>query len=163
MPRVRKEKKHRGVFEREKGSNIWWVRFMDVDGKRKARCIGAFSDAVNFYEAEKVRVRKRIIAPVASHRGVRYKQLVEAALVYNEQSHRDQRNFAQRLLATLDQFGHRMADTITPAEIAEWFSQMEDEREWTPATINRYRAAMSKAFKLGIADGKVDALHESKL
>lgn len=48
-----------------------------------------------------------------------------------------------------------MADTITPAEIAEWFSQMEDEREWTPATINRYRAAMSKAFKLGIADGKV--------
>ena len=48
-----------------------------------------------------------------------------------------------------------MADTITPAEIAEWFSQMEDEREWTPATINRYRAAMSKAFKLAIADGKV--------
>jgi hypothetical protein len=26
---------------------------------------------VNFYEAEKVRVRKRILAPVASHRGVR--------------------------------------------------------------------------------------------
>ncbi|MGD0911901.1 MAG: hypothetical protein ABR928_08390 [Terracidiphilus sp.] len=48
-----------------------------------------------------------------------------------------------------------MSDTITPAEIAEWFSQMEDEREWTPATINRYSAAMSKAFKLGIADGKV--------
>ena len=155
MPRVRKVKKHRGVFEREKGSNIWWVRFVDVDGKRKATCIGSFSNAVDFYEAEKVRVRKRIIAPVASRRGVRYKQLVEAALVYNEQSHRDQRNFAQRLEATLDQFGHRMADTIITAEIAEWFSQMEDERGWTPATINRYRAAMSKAFKLGIADGKV--------
>src|ERR1039457_4407649 len=155
MPRVRKEKRHRGVFEREKGSNIWWVRFVDVDGKRKATCIGSFSNAVDFYEAEKVRVRKRIIAPVASRRGVRYKQLVEAALVYNEQSHRDQRNFAQRLEAILDQFGHRMADTIITAEIAEWFAQMEDERGWTPATINRYRAAMSKAFKLGIADGKV--------
>jgi integrase len=155
MPRVRKEKRHRGVFEREKGSNIWWVRFVDVDGKRKARCIGSFSDAVDFYEAEKVRVRKRILAPVASHRGVRYSHLVEAALIYNGQSHRDQRNFAQRLKTTLDHFGHRFADTITPAEIAEWFSEMEDEREWTPATINRYRAAMSKAFKLGIADGKV--------
>ena len=31
MPRVRKERKHRGVFEREKGSNIWWVRFVDVE------------------------------------------------------------------------------------------------------------------------------------
>jgi hypothetical protein len=32
MPRVRKEKKHRGVLEREKGSNIRWVRFVYVDG-----------------------------------------------------------------------------------------------------------------------------------
>ena len=57
MPRKAKEKKHRGVFEREKGNGIYWVRFMDVDGKRKARCIGNFSDAVNFYEGEKVRMR----------------------------------------------------------------------------------------------------------
>jgi hypothetical protein len=43
-----------------------------------------------------------------------------------------------------------VADSITPADIAEWFSKMADERDWTPATINRYRAAMSKAFKIGI-------------
>ena len=64
MPRRPREKKHRGVFEREKGSGIWWVRFVDVDGKRKARCVGNFSDAVDFYEAEKVRIRRRVIAPI---------------------------------------------------------------------------------------------------
>ena len=48
------------------------------------------------------------------------------------------------------------ADSITPAEISEWFAKMVDERDWTPATINRYRAAMSKAFKIGIQNGKVD-------
>jgi hypothetical protein len=53
MPRKAKEKKHRGVFEREKGSEIYWVRFLDVDGKRKARCIGNFSDAVNFSSRDK--------------------------------------------------------------------------------------------------------------
>jgi len=52
-------------------------------------------------------------------------------------------------------FGQRMADTIQPSEIAEWFDEMEDERNWSNATINRYRAAMSKAYKLAIADGKV--------
>ena len=49
MPRKPKEKKHRGVFERENGSGIYWVRFVEEDGKRKARCVGNFSDAVNFY------------------------------------------------------------------------------------------------------------------
>ena len=67
MPRKPKEKKHRGVFEKEKGSGIYWVRFMDVDGKRKARCVGTFSDAVNFYEAEKVRVRTRDLLPISAH------------------------------------------------------------------------------------------------
>jgi hypothetical protein len=79
MPRKPKEKKRRGVFERENGSGIYWVRFVDVDGKRKSRCVGNFSDAVNFYEAEKVRIRKRILAPIAGHRGVRYSQLVDEA------------------------------------------------------------------------------------
>jgi site-specific recombinase XerD len=157
MQRKPKEKKHRGVFEREKGSGLYWVRFVDVDGKRKARCIGNFSDAVDFYEAEKVRIRKRILAPVAGHRGVRYGVLVDEALKFSEASHRDQRVFAQRLEVTLDEFGHRVADSITPAEISEWFVKMVDERDWTPATINRYRAAMSKAFKIGIENAKVTA------
>jgi hypothetical protein len=52
-------------------------------------------------------------------------------------------------------FGQRMADTIQPSEIAEWFDEMEDERDWSNAAIKRYRAAMSKAYKLAIADGKV--------
>ena len=157
MPRKPKEKKHRGVFEKEKGSGIYWVRFMDVDGKRKARCVGTFSDAVNFYEAEKVRVRKRILAPVAGHRGVRYSQLADEALKFSEAAHRDQRSFTQRIEFTREYFGNRVADTITPADIADWFSEMARERKWTPATINRYRAALSKAFKIGIQNGKVSS------
>jgi integrase len=156
MPRKPKEKKHRGVFEREKGSGIWWVRFVDVDGKRKARCVGTFSDAVDFYEAEKVRIRRRLVAPIASHRGIRYDQLVDDALKYSETDHRDQRVFEQRLEVTREKFGHRVADSITPAEISEWFADMIRERDWSPATVNRYRAAMSKAFKLGIQNRKLD-------
>ena len=155
MPRKAKEKKLRGVFEREKGSGIFWVRFVDLDGKRKSRCIGNFSDAVNFYEAERVRIWKRILAPIASHKGIRYGQLVDEALRFSEASHPAQRGFAQRLERTRAQFGHRMADSITPAEIAEWFSNMLVRRKWTPATVNRYRAAMSKAFKIGIQNGRV--------
>jgi integrase len=155
VPRKRKEQKHKGVFERDKGSNIWWVRFTDVDGKRKARCVGTFSDACNFVDEQKVRVRKRIIAPVPSHRGVRYQQLVDDAIKQSDESRSDHRNFVQRLTLTAEQFGHRMADSIQPSEIADWFGEQEEEREWTNATVNRYRAAMSKAYKIAVANSKV--------
>jgi site-specific recombinase XerD len=157
MPRKPREKKHRGVFERESGSGIWWVRFVDLDGKRKSRCIGTFNDAVDFYEGQKVRIRKGVIAPVVSHRGIRYGVLLDDALTYSKTSHRDQRVFAQRVEVTREQFGNRIAETITPADISEWFTAMTDERTWTPATVNRYRAAMSKAFKIGIQNRKVSS------
>jgi site-specific recombinase XerD len=155
MPRKARQRKHRGVFERDKGSNIWWCRFVDVDGSRKARCVGTFSDAVNFYEEQKVRIRKRIVAPIPSHRGIRYAQLVDDALEYSKSEHRDQRSFGQRIEVTREQFGHRMAESITPADICEWLADMIDERDWSPATYNRYKAAMSKAYKLGIQHRKV--------
>jgi hypothetical protein len=67
--RESRRKRNRGVFERENGSGIYWVRFVDVEGKRKSGCVGNFSDAVNFYEAEKVCIRKRILAPIAGTGG----------------------------------------------------------------------------------------------
>jgi integrase len=155
MPRKSKQRKHKGVFERDKGSDIWWVRFTNHDGKRVSRCIGTFSDACNFVDEQKVRVRRQIIAPVPSHRGVRYSQLVEEAIKRSDKDRSDHRNFEQRLKVSVEQFGHRMADTIQPSEIAEWFDEMEDDREWSNATINRYRAAMSKVYKLALADEKV--------
>ncbi len=155
MPRKRKEQKHRGCFQRPKGSGIWWIRYVDSDGKRKARCVGTFSDAVHAYEEAKVNVRKGLLAAPARLRGIRYGALIDDALKINEASSKDHRNFKQRLEVTRDKFGHRVAESITPAEISDWFAAMVDERDWTPATINRYRAAMSKTFKLGIQNRKV--------
>ncbi len=155
VPRKPKQSKHKGVFERDKGSNIWLVRFTSHDGKRVSRCIGTFSDACNFVDEQKVRVRRGIMAPIPSHRGVRYSQIVSEAIARSDKSRSDHRNFVQRLNVTVEQFGNRMADTIQPSEFAGWFDEMEDDREWSNATINRYRAAMSKAYKLALADGKV--------
>lgn len=154
MPRKPRVRKHKGVFERDKGSNIWWARFTDIDGKRISRCVGTFTDACNFVDEQKVRVRKRIMAPVPSHRGIRYGQLADDAIKQSREDRGDHRNFVQRLNTTVEQFGHRMADSVQPSEIAEWFDEMEDERDWSNATINRYRAAISKVYKVAMADGK---------
>lgn len=157
MPRKRKEQKHRGCFQRPNGSGIWWIRYVDVDGKRKARCVGTFGDAVNVYEENKARIRRGFLATSIPTRGVRYGALIDDALKLNEAASRDHRNFKQRLEVTREKFGHRVSESITPAEISDWFAAMTDERDWTPATINRYRAAMSKAFKIGIQNRKINS------
>jgi hypothetical protein len=36
MPR-KIEKRQRGVYEREPGSDIWWIRYSDKDGANTAR------------------------------------------------------------------------------------------------------------------------------
>ena len=155
MPRKPKEQEHKGVFEKDKGSGIWWCRYVDVDGTRKSRSIGTFGDAVNFYEGEKARIRKHIVAPPATHRGIRYTKLVDDALKYSTKSHRDWRNFEQRLEVTREKFGHRVASSMSPSEIHEWLEEMVDERDWSNGTFNRYRAAMSKVFKLAIGNSKL--------
>lgn len=149
------ERKHKGVYQQPAGSGIWWCRFVDVDGKRTKRCCGTFTDACNFYNEQKVRIRKQVIAPVPSHRGYRVTQLIDAALEFSKANHKDMRNFKQRLEVIRKEFGNRIADTITPADIREWLADMSEEWEWTNATYNRYKAAISKAYKLGIEDGKV--------
>ena len=50
------EKKQRGVFEKEPGSGIWWIRYF-ADGQKKREKVGRKSDAVALYQKRKSEVR----------------------------------------------------------------------------------------------------------
>lgn len=87
--------------------------------------------------------------------GVKFRELAEDALLYSREHHTDQRNFKQRLELAVGEFALRIADSISLKELGEWLVGIADQREWTAATRNRVKAAISKAFSLGIDDGKV--------
>ena len=156
MPRKQKIEKHKGVYEKYPGSGIWWIRYTTAQGSRKTESVGRRSDAVTLYQQRMTEKRSGILIPIGkSARGVKVASLIEDALKFSEGNHRDQRNFKQRLLVVKDGIGNRIADTITPREMSDWLSEMAEENEWTPATYNRYKAAISKAFKIGMENGKV--------
>ena len=155
MPRKPKEQKHKGVYQKIKGSGIWWIRYVGLDGKRRTECIGNFGDAANLYEERKAAIRRGAVMPVVHRRGARWATLVEDALTYSGENHLDKRNFKQRLEETLPEFGKRIAESITAAELREWLSEMKTDNEWSNATFNRYKAAFSKGFKLGMEENKV--------
>ncbi|MGC9200182.1 MAG: hypothetical protein ACP5E5_14835 [Acidobacteriaceae bacterium] len=45
MARKTEDVKVRGVWERESGSDVWWIRFRDTDGKLHREKVGRKSDA----------------------------------------------------------------------------------------------------------------------
>lgn len=85
------------------------------------------------------------------NQGVRFKELVEATLVYSASHHRDTRTVKNRLEHILPQFAERIAEQIMPEEIDAWLTANTK----TPATSNRYRALFSLVFREALRNRKV--------
>ena len=51
MPR-RSTKKERGVFEKDPGSDIWWIRYY-IDGRERREKVGRKKDASDLYKIRK--------------------------------------------------------------------------------------------------------------
>jgi hypothetical protein len=51
MPR-RSTKKERGVFEKDPGSEIWWIRYY-IDGRERREKVGRKKDASDLYKIRK--------------------------------------------------------------------------------------------------------------
>ncbi len=143
----------RGLWEREPGSGVWWVRFRDTDGKLHREKIGRKSDAealLNKRRNER-RVGKKMPENVRTS-PIRFAELADYIKAeYSKAHHSDSRNVIQRLGKLKEYFGARTAESIKPAEIDHWLTKNMK----TGSTANRYRAAMSLAYREGIRNGKV--------
>src|SRR5208337_3951493 len=53
-------------------------------------------------------------------------------------------------------FGGRTAEDISKQEIVRWLTSAAADREWAPATKNRWQAAFSLAFRVGMENDKID-------
>ncbi len=153
MPRKPKITKHKGVYEKVADSGIWWIRYTK-DGKRVTESIGRQSDAVTIYDQRMLEIRTGKVLGV-ERRGVKFSALVEDALLFSKDHHRDARNFKQRLELAEGEFGARAANSITPQELRDWLTEMSDDRSWSSATSNRVKAAISKTYALGMQAQKV--------
>jgi site-specific recombinase XerD len=56
---------------------------------------------------------------------------------------------------TLDDFGDRVAESITTREFQDWLDSLAEEREWAGGTQNRFKSSLSTTFREGMRAGKV--------
>ena len=145
----KEQEKERGVFERPKGSGVWWIVYYK-DGVRHRESIGSRGDAVDAYHDRKVAIRRGLKLPDLRNGHVTLSALIDDALEYQGGHASRIRDYESKAKIVKEVMGGRSASAITPQEIDSWLTK----RFKTPATANRYRAFLSMVYKQGMINGK---------
>jgi integrase len=147
----------RGIYERIRGSGLWWIRFSDGTGRERREKAGTRSAARKLYSKRKQEVLEgRKLPESLRARTATFGKLLDAA---KEHSDRDtppgaEKRYKCRVELLRRAFGSLPADSITPQMLSRWLANAAEENEWRPATANRYKAYISLTFRLGMENGK---------
>lgn len=156
----------RGIYERDKGSGVWWVRWTDNSGTKRREKIGRRSDAASMLnKRQHEKLLKRKLPEKLQGQVTTFGQLVKDALVHSkaENGERSTHELGLKFAIMGDEFNSRDASHISKLDIQTWLVEQEDEREWSPATRNRYQAAFSLVYSVAIDNGKVESNPASKI
>jgi integrase len=86
--------------------------------------------------------------------GIKLSEAIDRALEWYG-SHRPKQLYDAtiHLEAFREEFGGRVAESITPDHIDLWLTSHDED--WSPATMNRYKSSLSRALQLALASGHV--------
>ena len=146
----------RGTYEKEPGTDVWWIRYADSTGRIRREKVGNKGAAIKLYRKRKTEVLQGTKLPENFRaKAVTFGELAEVALDYSKTHKSDYRHDDSRMKSVLETFRNRAAETITPQEIERWLADEADDKNWTPATVNRYKALFSLTFRLAVENGKI--------
>lgn len=147
--------RERGVFERPKGSGIWWINWYSPDGKRHREKIGSKEAAKKVYarRASDSILGKKI--PELNRKELTLIQLMER---YQDEIKANKKSWEWDLRIQgrwREVLGDRPARSIVPGDIegvkARWLQSL------TPATVNRRIAYLKSIYNKAIRDGILES------
>jgi site-specific recombinase XerD len=147
---VRKGRNPRGVYEKSPG--VWYIRYVDGQGRYRREKAGTKGTAIELYRKRKHEALVGKKLPEKLRRAtVTFADIARDVLAYSKANKLSYRNDACRMENLLRWFRENPADAITAQDIERRFQR----QEWAPATANRYRALLSLTYRLAIRNGKV--------
>ena len=124
----------RGIFEKVKGTGMFWIRYTDTRGRKRREKSGTLSMAKKLLAKRKTEVLQGKKLPELNRRkAVLFRDLVEDAVTYAREHHQSNRERDYRADLLIELFGNQPADTITPQQVDRELSRVAREREWAPA------------------------------
>ncbi len=153
---MRKSKRQRGVFEKDPGSGVWWIRYADSSGRIRREIAGTKSAAILLYRKRKTEVLQgRKLPERLRQRAVTFGEIAHDALIHSRNHKLSYRDDLSRMARLLRWFQDRAAESITPEEIEQRLAEVVEQEGWTSATANRHKSLLSFTYKLAIRNKKV--------
>jgi integrase len=165
MARTKKFAKQRGIFEREKSSGQWWIRYQGSDGKAHREFCGSHRAAEQRLELRHTERRegkaheiKGAVKPkVEEPKVVTFGDLIEDCLNYSRKNNDAVHTYELQLkFKKLDELAKLPVADVTRATTQDLLDELADDNEWSGSTYNRYLAAVSLAFRVAIDNGRAE-------
>ncbi len=148
----RRDVKQRGVFERPKGSGVFWIRYY-VHGHERREKVGSKQEAIDRYQQRKVEARNGTLP--ARGRDVLLSDFVTEYLATEKHRMRSFRNYERHGKVWSERFEGRTLRSILPIDIERWITRRAADGA-TPATINRELSFLRRVFNVAIANDLVE-------
>ncbi len=146
--------KQRGVYEKLSGSDVWWIRYVDADGRFRREKAGTKGTAVDLYRKRKTEaLQGKKLPEKLRRRVVRFAELADDALEYSKANNAGHASDGYRIAALRKEFGERPAESIPIDAFRSFFGA----QGWVPGTYNRVRTVLFSVYRLGIENRKVEA------
>jgi integrase len=155
----RRSGQSRGVFEKDKGSNVWWVRYIDAKGRLRREVAGTKSDAIDLYRKRKDEARRGKKLPDSLRkRTVLFSELCEDFRKHSVANNEGWKNEDYRITQLKSAFGEYPGESIPIDTMRKWFAT----QGWKDNTYNRTRTVLFSILRLGLENAKI-TVHPAKL
>jgi site-specific recombinase XerD len=147
-----------GIFERPRGSGMWWIDFRDSLNGRHREKIGRRAEAAQAYNRrlEEVRTGKyanRVQGKISfgelAREALEAKRIRLAPLSYETD--------LGRLNLLLPELGAVPAADLAPELLEKIFGRMRSEQNLSGSTVNRYRSLLSSIYSFAVRTGRLQA------
>src|SRR6202023_2759810 len=96
-PRARAGKADRGIFEKVPGSGVWWIRYVDAEGRYRREKVGAWSNADKLLTKRKNEaLQGKKLPETLRQRVVLFSEIGSEALAYSQGHKRSWRDDESR-------------------------------------------------------------------
>lgn len=148
--------KTRGIFERPKGSGIWWVRYCDQYGRLHREKVGPKGLAKEVYQKRKTAIREGKFFPEQlKRRSILFDGAAKDWLEHARLNKRTWRHDEAHMRRLLQVFGGKVIEALTPQDVEHFKADIKAEG-WTDATVNRYMALLKATLNLAVRNGKIE-------
>jgi integrase len=156
--RARAGKPDRGIFEKLPGSGVWWIRYVDAQGRYRREKTGTWGNADKLLTKRKNEaLQGKKLPETLRQRVVLFGEIADDALVYSRGHKRSHRDDESRMKRLVEWFRNREAESLTGQEMEKRLSDAAGSEKWAASTYNHYRSLLMLVYREARRAGKLSA------